>query len=250
MLPRRPDRWFHEAADRSPDADLRSPQALLGRWAESVADLRRFTEGSTAVLSPGEVQAVRTKRRYVRGRAPCSTIASGRARRWPWRPAMRRRLRARRWSSHPDCIEFSGAYRWGDVLADVAFLAMDLGASGASSVKRSSTTTSSSGDRWPSSLMPHIAYRARARQVACLRHGGTSTPRRGPPAAPPRIPPPQARHHPSRAGRRLARHRQVDDRCELGTRLGAMVLSTDEVRKDPRHGRTEPAARPHEGLYT
>ena len=72
-----------------------------------------------------------------------------------------------------DCLEFDEALRAGDVLADVAFLAMDL--------ERLVRPELSSwflgmhrellGDDWPASLAHHhIAYRAEVRaEVSCIR---------------------------------------------------------------------------------
>ncbi len=73
-----------------------------------------------------------------------------------------------------DCLEFDDHLRWGDVAADVAFLAMDLERLGhpelvAELVDRYRDRT---GDSWPASLLHHyVAYRAHVRsKVACLRH--------------------------------------------------------------------------------
>jgi uncharacterized protein len=74
-----------------------------------------------------------------------------------------------------DCIEFDDQLRYGDVVADVAFLAMDLerlGAPGAASsfLARYREFT---GETYPQSLADHyIAARAHVRcKVACLRYG-------------------------------------------------------------------------------
>ncbi len=73
-----------------------------------------------------------------------------------------------------DCLEFDDRLRWGDVLADVAFLAMDLERLGALqlSVRFLSWYREFSGETYPGSLAEHyIAYRAHVRsKVACLRH--------------------------------------------------------------------------------
>jgi hypothetical protein len=76
-----------------------------------------------------------------------------------------------------DCLEFDPRLRYGDVLADVAFLAMDLERLGAGVPAASflSWYREFSGDNWPASLAHHwIAYRALVRaKVACLRqHDG------------------------------------------------------------------------------
>lgn len=73
-----------------------------------------------------------------------------------------------------DCVEFDDRLRFGDGLADVAFLAMDLerlGARAAADLFLDSYREYS-GDTYPASLASHyIAYRAHIRaKVACLRH--------------------------------------------------------------------------------
>jgi hypothetical protein len=73
-----------------------------------------------------------------------------------------------------DCLEFDLRLRHGDVLADVAFLAMDLERLGATRQVASflSWYAEFAGDTWPASLAHHwIAYRALVRaKVACLAH--------------------------------------------------------------------------------
>ncbi|MCW2615008.1 MAG: gluconate kinase [Frankiales bacterium] len=72
-----------------------------------------------------------------------------------------------------DCLEFDPALRAGDVLADVAFLAMDLERLGRRDLAELllSEHRAALADDWPSSLADHwIAYRAFVRaKVACLR---------------------------------------------------------------------------------
>ena len=72
-----------------------------------------------------------------------------------------------------DCIEFDDELRYGDVLADVAFLAMDLERVGApdAGVRFLDWYREFSGETYPTTLVHHyIAYRAHVRaKVACLR---------------------------------------------------------------------------------
>jgi predicted kinase len=72
-----------------------------------------------------------------------------------------------------DCIEFDDRLRWGDVLADVAFLAMDLERLGRPELAARLLALYSdfAADVWPRSLAHHyVAYRAQVRsKVACLR---------------------------------------------------------------------------------
>ena len=73
-----------------------------------------------------------------------------------------------------DCLEFDDRYRYGDVLLDAAFLAMDLERLGHPEVARRFLRwyAEFSGSPAPTSLTEHyVAYRAHVRaKVACLRH--------------------------------------------------------------------------------
>ena len=73
-----------------------------------------------------------------------------------------------------DCIEFDDRLRHGDVLSDVAFLAMDLERLGspAAGQRFLAFYREFAGETYPASLAAHyIAYRAHVRcKVACLRH--------------------------------------------------------------------------------
>ena len=72
-----------------------------------------------------------------------------------------------------DCIEFSEDLRWGDVLSDVAFLAMDLEHLGRPDLGERflALHREFSADHWPASLGHHyVAYRAHVRaKVGVLR---------------------------------------------------------------------------------
>jgi aminoglycoside phosphotransferase family enzyme/predicted kinase len=73
-----------------------------------------------------------------------------------------------------DCLAFDDGLRAGDVLSDVAFLAMDLESLGHPGLARALVTAWSDalGEEHPESLLHHyIAYRAHVRaKVAALRH--------------------------------------------------------------------------------
>lgn len=73
-----------------------------------------------------------------------------------------------------DCIEFNDQLRYADVLADVAFLAMDLERLGAPALAAQfmDAYREFSGESHPESLAHHyIAYRAHVRaKVECMRH--------------------------------------------------------------------------------
>lgn len=72
-----------------------------------------------------------------------------------------------------DCIEFNDVFRWGDVIADAAFLAMDLEGLGRPDLAAEFMTRYHEfmGEVPPQSLVDHyVAYRAQVRsKVACLR---------------------------------------------------------------------------------
>lgn len=74
-----------------------------------------------------------------------------------------------------DCLDFADHYRYGDILLDVAFLAMDLERLGAPdlSARFLDWYQEFSGEHHPLSLAHHyVAYRAHVRaKVACLRAG-------------------------------------------------------------------------------
>ena len=74
-----------------------------------------------------------------------------------------------------DCLEFSDELRWGDVLNDVSFLAMDLERLGRPGLARRFLAwhREFTMDTWPASLAQHyIAYRAHVRaKVNAIRFG-------------------------------------------------------------------------------
>jgi aminoglycoside phosphotransferase family enzyme/predicted kinase len=156
-----------------------------------------------------------------------------------------------------DCIEFADELRYGDVLADVAFLAMDLERLGAPAAATSFVRhyEELAGTTFPASLLHHyIAARAHVRaKVACLRHD------QGDPEAAT-----EARDLLGLARRHLeaARVRLVligglpgTGKSTVADRLagatGWTLLRSDEIRKDlagVAHIPPAPAA-PGEGLY-
>ena len=165
---------FHAVADRSPAIDEAAGRdAVARRWEANAAEMDPF---AGRVLDPWLTEEVmRLARRFLAGREPlfACRIAEGRAR-----------------DGHGDllgddifcladgprvldCLEFDDRLRYGDVLADVAFLAMDLERLG----RRDLATLfleryrAASRDCWPQALADHyVAYRALVRaKVACLR---------------------------------------------------------------------------------
>lgn len=165
---------FHGAAERSPSIDAAAGvDAALRRWEDSILACRRYV-GS---VLDGDVldDIARLAVRYLEGRRPLfdRRVAEGRA------CDGHGDLLADDVFCLPDgprvldCLEFDDRLRWGDALADVAFLAMDLERLGRRDLAARflGTYAAVSGDRWPSSLAHHhIAYRALVRaKVACIR---------------------------------------------------------------------------------
>ena len=81
-----------------------------------------------------------------------------------------------------DCIDFDDRLRYGDVLNDVAFLAMDLERLGRPDLSRRflELYREFTGDSWPASLAHHyVAYRAQVRALVAgirLAQAGGSSP--------------------------------------------------------------------------
>jgi predicted kinase len=143
-----------------------------------------------------------------------------------------------------DCLDFDDALRWDDVLADVAFLAMDLERLGRAGPARQflADYRQFSGDNWPRSLADHhIAYRAQVRAkvtAVAAAQAGLDSPDGQRRAA-------TAREVLSLSARHLeaARVRLIlvgglpgtgksTLAVRVGAALGAAVLRTDEVRKE------------------
>ena len=156
-----------------------------------------------------------------------------------------------------DCIEFDDELRHGDVLADVAFLAMDLERLGApdAAAEFLARYREFAGETYPQSLAHHyIAARAHVRcKVACLRHGqgdeASAAPARG-------LLDLALRH--LEAGRvrlvlvgGLPGTGKSTVAAALADAAGWSVLRSDEVRKEIAGvRRTAPAVEaPGEGLY-
>jgi aminoglycoside phosphotransferase family enzyme/predicted kinase len=156
-----------------------------------------------------------------------------------------------------DCIEFDDELRHGDVVADVAFLAMDLERLGAPGSARSflARYREFSGETYPQSLAHHyIASRAHVRcKVNCLRHGQGDTGA----ATAARSLLDLAAHHLEAARVRLVLVGGLPGTgkstmaAALADATGWSVLRSDEVRKDVAGiPHTTPAhAAPGEGLY-
>ena len=165
---------FHRAAPTSPRiAEAGSPETVLGLWEEGLGQLAAITP---AVVPTQEVaRAVELARAYVGGRRALleRRIADGRVRDGhgdlladdvfclPDGPRVL------------DCLAFADRLRHGDVLGDIAFLAMDLEAHGHAELGALLLRTwgEDLGEDHPASLAHHyVAYRAHVRsKVAALR---------------------------------------------------------------------------------
>lgn len=169
---------FHEAADVCAPAiarDAAGRDALARRWQESL----QLLEGCAGPVVDVEVVArvARMAHRYLGGRSALfeHRIGAGRVRDGHGDLLAEDIFCLDDGPRVLDCLEFDERLRLGDVLADVAFLAMDLerldrADLGVAFLDRYRELTA---DTWPASLAHHyLAYRASVRaKVACIRHG-------------------------------------------------------------------------------
>ncbi|HLU54826.1 MAG TPA: AAA family ATPase [Pseudonocardia sp.] len=230
---------FHARAERGPRIALEGDrEALRARWLANTEELRRHEPDLFPAGSADEVDRLVT--RFLAGRGPlfAERLADDRI-----------------VDGHGDliagdvfclddgprvldCLEFDDHLRFVDALDDVAFLAMDLERLGRPDLGERflDLYVAFSGDRAPASLRHHYtAYRAGVRaKVACIRHA------QGDPDAGA-----EAAHHLAIALRHL---REGAPRLALvgglpGTgkttlagaladRFGAVVLSSDRIRKE------------------
>lgn len=162
---------FHRRVEPAPAQG--GPDQVLELWRENTAELHAY---GTTYLPTTQIDHLQLlAERYLAGRRPLITqrVAAGRCRDGhgdlladdvfllPDGPRIL------------DCLEFDAGLRAGDVLADIAFLAMDLERRGRPDLAALllSEHRACLGDDWPPSLADHwIAYRAQVRaKVACLR---------------------------------------------------------------------------------
>ncbi|MDP4014346.1 MAG: AAA family ATPase [Candidatus Nanopelagicales bacterium] len=165
---------FHAAAATSPQiCQVASPGGVRALWDAEVAGISQYVGTVVDAESVAEIDAL--AHRYLAGRHELleSRLTSGRIR------DGHGDLRADQVFCMPDgprmidCLEFDDELRWGDVLDDVGFLAMDLEWLGRPDVAQDflSAYKRQSGDTWPKSLEHHwIGYRALVRaKVGCIR---------------------------------------------------------------------------------
>jgi aminoglycoside phosphotransferase family enzyme/predicted kinase len=165
---------FHAGATRGPAADRSaSADALAARWAANTAGLEPFAGRFVDAVAIQEVD--RLAHRYLAGRQPLfnARIAAGRARDGHGDLLADDIFCLDDGPRVLDCLEFDDALRLDDVLADVAFLAMDLERLGRADLANRflETYEAAAGDTWPASLAHHhVAYRAQVRaKVAAIR---------------------------------------------------------------------------------
>lgn len=165
---------FHAEGAHGPEiAEAASPAAVLRHWEDNVEQMAPYV-GRVLDADVADRTAV-LARRYVAGRESlfAQRIASGRVRDGHGDLLADDIFLLDDGPRVLDCIEFDDRLRYGDVLADVGFLAMDLERLGAADVgaRFLSWYREFSGETWPDSLAHHyIAYRAHVRaKVACLR---------------------------------------------------------------------------------
>jgi uncharacterized protein len=167
---------FHAQAETSAViASAGSVEHVRARWESSFATMAPFVG---VVLDPDTAGAVeQLARRYLDGRGP---LFAQRVEQQKVRDGHGDLLADDIFCLDDgprilDCIEFDDQLRYGDVLADVAFLAMDLERVGApdAGARFLAWYREFAGETYPETLAHHyIAYRAHVRaKVACLRVG-------------------------------------------------------------------------------
>jgi len=146
--------------------------AVLANWDANTREMRRFAGRIVDAAALDRIEA--KAHRYIAGRGPlfAARIAAGKV-----RDGHGDLLADDIWCLDDgprilDCIEFDDRLRHGDVLADVAFLAMDLERLGAPrlATRFLDWYMEYAGETAPRSLVDHyVAYRAQVRaKVACL----------------------------------------------------------------------------------
>ncbi len=229
---------LHELAPPDPVHDqLASPEAVRGRWVASFDQLHDLPVPD-ADLARRLQRIEELALRYLDGRTPLleQRIADGRIRDGHGDLQAEDIFVLDDGPRILDCIEFGEEYRWGDVLSDVAFLAMDLERLGRPDLGERflALHRELSADRWPTSLAHHlVAYRAHVRvKVGLLRAAQHDEPV---PAEVATLVDVALRH--LEAGRvrlvlvgGLPGTGKSTLAAGLGDHLGAVVLRTDEVR--------------------
>ena len=230
---------FHSRVETSPEiASAGTVESVLSNWESNFATMQPFVG---ATLDPDDAARVETlSRRYLAGRGPlfAERIAHGKVRDGHGDLLADDIFCLDDGPRVLDCIEFDDRLRHGDVLADVAFLAMDLERVGAPELGRRflGWYREFSGETYPMTLAHHyIAYRAHVRsKVACLRMGQGDAAAAADAARLLAI----ARDHLERGRVTLTLVGGLPGTgkstlaTDLADRLGWTILRSDEIRKD------------------
>ena len=250
---------FHSAADTSPTISAAATRDAVRRnWDDNFEQLAPFLGEVLDAEACAEVEQL--AHRYLDGRAPLfqRRIDEGYVRDGHGDLLADDVFCLDDGPRIIDCIEFDDRLRHGDVLADVAFLAMDLERLGTPELAERflASYRQASGERWPPSLAEHyVAYRAHVRaKVACVRHGQGDARAKG--AATQLLD--MTRHHLRQGRVRLVLVGGLPGtgKSTLAERLagsrGWVLLRSDEVRKELAgvpHDQPQRAAY-RKGLYT
>ena len=166
---------FHARAARSPAIDeTASPAALVRNWDDNATQMARFVGDVLPADRAARVRAL--AHGYLAGREVLlgRRIAGGHICDGHGDLLAEDIFCLEDGPRVLDCIDFDERLRAGDVLADVAFLAMDLERLGRPDAAAAwlAAYRDDAGETWPASLAHHyVAYRAQVRsKVACLRH--------------------------------------------------------------------------------
>lgn len=242
---------LHDHRPPDPTHDrLASIGSVRARWVAGFEQLGDLAAEGLVAAHPAEARIEELVGRYLAGRRPLfeHRIARGRIRDGHGDLQAEDIFLLDEGPQILDCLEFSEDYRWGDVLADAAFLAMDLERHGRPDLGERflALHREFSGDAWPPSLAHHhIAYRAHVRAKVGVLRAAQHREAPGPETA--------ALFDLARAHLEAGRVRLVvvggapgTGKSTLATgiadRLGAVVLRTDAIRRrDPGRG-YEPAA--------
>lgn len=165
---------FHARAESSPEiAAAGSADAVRASWTANHDEMEPFVG---RVLDPDRFERVELlAREYLAGRGPllAHRAAAGMVRDGHGDLLADDVFLLDDGPRVLDCIEFDDRLRWADVVADVAFLVMDLERIGAPELGQRFVARyrEMSAERHPATLAEHyVAYRAQVRcKVACLR---------------------------------------------------------------------------------
>ena len=230
---------FHRDAPTSARiAEAGSLATVLGLWEEGLDQMEAL---DPPVVERASVERARDlARAYLRGREPllARRIADGRVRDGHGDLLADDIFLLDDGPRVLDCLAFDDRLRFGDVLGDIAFLAMDLEAHGRPELARALLERwgAELGEDHPPSLSHHyVAYRAHVRSKVAALRSGQGDPRAGERA---RALHALALDHLERAQARLVlvggapgTGKTTVSRA-IGAATGWTVISSDETRKD------------------